>query len=194
MAAAMFIVSQFTIMIEPYRVFNIIPLILAFFPFYILLFIAGILAYHNKWLERMPRQLLRFWGWFSLALIIVLPVFLILGGATGSYLGIFFGGLNWRCALMSLWFAFACISFSVTLTLWLRNRIDPNNRLVIFAGPNTFAVYLLHWLVLVPISYGLSFVTLHPLIKFLLAATSTVTICYFLADGLRRLPGVKTIL
>jgi hypothetical protein len=193
-SAGMFASGQVLPIPDDFRLFGIFSVRMAFYSEYILLFIAGILAYRNNWLPRLSGKTLRFWALFSAFLAIALPVVLISGGATDGYLEAFFGGLTWRCAVMSLWLGMACISFSMTLTLWLRGKIKPQDRLAAFAGPNTFAVYLIHPLVLVAITYGLSFLPLHPLVKFSLASLSTTAACFLLADGLRRLPGVKRIL
>lgn len=198
--ALSFAVSQEYPIAMPYDLFGIFSLLLSFFPSYILLFIAGILVYRSgssgagDWLARIPGKTLRFWGWFSAALAISLPVFLVLGGAPDGHLPQFMTGLNWRCITFNLWLGLACISFSLTLTLWLRDRVKPQNRLAALVGPNTFGVYLIHPLVLVPITLGLSTLAIPTLVKFGLASLFTVVICYLLADGLRRLPGAKAIL
>jgi len=171
--------------------FNLLP---AFFPAYTVLFAGGVLAYRSGWLERISGKMLRFWAWFSAALIVLLPTFLILGGAIDDGMDAFLSGMNWRCAVTCLWFGIASIAFSTTLTLWMRDRILPQNKIAALAGPNTFAVYLIHPLVLVPVCYALTFIALPGMVKFILASLLTAPLCYVLAGGLRRLPGAKAIL
>jgi fucose 4-O-acetylase-like acetyltransferase len=190
----MFGVAQVWSVASAYRVFGTYPLFLAFFPFYIPLFIAGTLAYRNQWLAQMPGKMLRFWGWLSAALILALPALMIGGGAVETGLDPFLKGLTWQCAALSLWFGFACIAFSTTLTLWIRERTLPHSKLAALAGPNTFTVYLIHPVVLVPITYALVVSPLTPAVKFGLASLLTVAICYAAAALLRRLPGAKAIL
>lgn len=193
-AAAMFGMAQAAPLAQSIKALGAFNLLLAFFPSYILLFAAGTLAYRNQWLSRMPARMLRFWGWLSAALIVILPAYMILGGAIDSGLDPFLGGLTWQCAGTCLWFGLACIAFSTTLTLWLRGRVLPQNKLAALAGPNTFAVYLIHPLVLVPLSYAMSYIALPAMVKFLLASALTVIVSYALASLLRRLPGAKAIL
>ena len=194
-SASMFVIAQ-TVMPIPddYRLFGAISVRVGFFPGYILLFIGGILAYRNNWLARLEGKSLRFWAVFSAVLVLALPALLILGGAADGYFDQFMSGTSWRCILTSLWMGMAAVTFSMALTLWLRGRVKPQSRLAAFAGPNTFAVYLIHPLVLVPICYGLSFHALHPIVKFGLASLGTVIACFILAEGLRRLPGLKSVL
>jgi surface polysaccharide O-acyltransferase-like enzyme len=106
----------------------------------------------------------------------------------------FLGGLTWQCAGLCLWFGCACIACSTTLTIWLRDRIQPQNQVAALTGPNTLAGYLIHPLVLVPISYGLSFIALPAMIKFGLASVFTMVLCDLLAGVLRHLPGARAIL
>jgi glucans biosynthesis protein C len=193
-SAAMFTVAQFTSVAESIQALNAFNLFVGFFPTYIVLYAGGMLAYRNDWLARFPRKMLRFWAWFSAALIVLLPTYLILGGAVDNGLDAFVSGPTWQCAGLSLWFGCAAVAFSITLSLWLRERVLPHNKLTALAGPNTFAVYLIHPLVLVPITYWLSFIALPGFAKFGLASLLTVVICYVLAAGLRRLPGARAVL
>jgi surface polysaccharide O-acyltransferase-like enzyme len=62
------------------------------------------------------------------------------------------------------------------------------------AGPNSYAVYLIHPLILVPLSVALSPVALHPLLKYVIVLPVVVVLCFLVAEGLRRIPGVKSVL
>ncbi len=194
MAVGMFAVAQFTPVSEPYRIFGAIPFLLGFFPFYIILFVGGVLAYRNNWLERMSPSMLGFWKWMSIALIVALPVYLIGTGAIDLGIEAYAGGFSWRTAGLALWFGMACISFSTTLTLWMRGKVNPDSKMIRSAGPNTFGAYLIHPLVLVPITLVLSYTEIHPMIKFGVSSALTIPICFILAGGLRRIPGLKSVL
>ncbi len=192
--ALMFAVAQVWPVAQSYHALNAYNLMLGFFPFYILLFAGGMLAYRSGWLTQMDGRMLRFWAPFSAALIVLLPVLMVLGGAITDGLNAYVQGPTWQCLSLSLWFGLTCIALCATLTLWMRERIAPQNRLAAAAGPNTFAVYLIHPLVLVPITYALMYFTLPPFPKFLLASAATVIICYAAASVLRRIPGARAIL
>jgi glucan biosynthesis protein C len=190
----MFGIGQIIAITDAVDVFGIFSLLVAFFPFYITLFIGGILAYRNGWLEKIPANLNRFWSWLSLGLIVFLPAFIILTGAMETGIEPYLTGWDWRCAVMCLWLGISCIAFSITLTICIKNRVSPANRLAALAAPNTFTVYLIHPLVLVAVTVLLSPVGIHPLVKFITASMATVTICYMIAPVLRRLPPLRSIL
>lgn len=193
-ASAMFAIGQAWPIAGSWEFLETFNLMVAFFPTYTLMFAAGVLAYRNQWLEKIPGKLLRFWSPVSIALVIALPALMMIGSAASGTPEIFFSGLTWQCAAMCLWFGIACIALCTTITLWARERVTRQSRIAAMAGANTFAVYLIHPLVLVPITYALSFTGLPVAAKFGLAALLTVPACYLLAGGLRRLPGAKAIL
>ena len=92
-----------------------------------------------------------------------------------------------------LWIGLFSVSISMTLILWLRDRKKPQSRLIAFAGPNSYGVYLIHPLILVPLSVAMSYVTLDPLLKYVIVLPVVVILCFLITDGLRRIPGMKAI-
>ncbi|HAL16426.1 MAG TPA: hypothetical protein DCP32_06635 [Anaerolineaceae bacterium] len=189
-----FAILQWLPLGEMFDVFGVFSLQLQFFPTYIILFIAGMLAYRSDWLTKLPGKPLRFWGWLSAGLVVSLPLFFYVGGAVDGKLDYFMSGMHWQSVATGLWLGLAAVAFSMTLTLWLRGRVSANNKLAAFVSPNNYAVYLIHPLVLVPVTLGLSYFALAGLVKFGIASIITVIVCYGLATGIRRIPGLKSIL
>lgn len=193
LAVAMYIICQFQTLTHAYKPFGAYSFLLAFFPFYIVIFIGGILAVRNHWLDSMPSSMLKFWGWFSLGLILALPAYLIGTGAIDLGLDLYFSGSNWRCAGTCLWLGLAAISFSTTITLWMRDHVQPGNRLAKVMGPNTFGIYLIHPLALVAVCVWMSTSSIHPMIKFVLATIFTVVTCFGATVILRKIPVINKI-
>ncbi len=193
-SAGMFAVSQVSPTPNTYRLFGSISIVWAFFPQYILMFTAGILAYRNGWLEQLPGKSLRFWAILAGILAILLPVFFILGGATSGQLDNFWTGLHWQSIVVNLWIGLACVSISMTLILWSRSRFQTLSAPLTAISTSTFATYLIHPLVLVPITVGLSFWAIHPMAKFGLASALTIAGSFAAGIALRKIPGLKTIL
>ncbi|MHB8133010.1 MAG: acyltransferase family protein [Anaerolineaceae bacterium] len=191
MSGLMFLIGQVLPISEAYRAFGWYSLILAFFPFYIIFFCAGILAYRNQWLDQLPKKMLRLWSWLSLALLLALPIFLILTGAIETGFDAYISGFSWRCAIMCLWMGFSCTALSITLTLWLREKVNNGSRLASISGSNNYAVYLIHPVILVGFCVMIRFWVINPMVKFLVASFVTVMVSLLIAVILRRIPGMK---
>jgi surface polysaccharide O-acyltransferase-like enzyme len=93
-----------------------------------------------------------------------------------------------------IWVGVFSVSISMTLILWLRDRRKPVSRLMAAMSPNSYGVYLIHPLILVPLSVGMSYLAIPPLLKYVIVLPVTVVLCFLVAEGLRRIPGVKAIL
>jgi glucans biosynthesis protein C len=190
----MFVVGLKTKVGETIEVLGIFNLMTIFFVQYILCFIAGVLAYRNDWFNRFNGKDLRFWAWSSLALFLMLPVMFVVGGAVEGAGDLFIGGPYWQSAVFMLWIGLFSVSISMTLILWLRDRKQPQSKLAAFAGANSYSVYLIHPLILVPLSVAFTAVALDPLLKYVIVLLVVVVLCFLVSEGLRRIPGVKAIL
>jgi glucans biosynthesis protein C len=177
-----------------WEVFGIFSLMIIFFAQYILFFIAGILAHRNDWLRQFDGKDLRFWAWLSLVFILLMPVLFVVGGAADGAGDLFLGGLYWQSAAFMLWIGLFSVSISMALILSLRSRKKPQGRVMAFAAPNSYGVYLIHPLILVPVSVGFSFLPIHPLLKFTIVLPLVVVLTFLVAGALRHIPGVKEIL
>lgn len=193
-AALMFVIGLGFKVGDTVEVFGIFNLMVIFFAQYILFFIAGILAYRNDWLARFDGKDLRFWRWMTLGLFLMMPVLFVAGGATDGGVDVFIGGPYWQAAAFMLWIGLFSVSISMTLILWLRDRRKPPSRVMAFAGPNSYAVYLLHPLIQVPLTVAVAAVAAPPLLKYVIVLPVVVVLCFLAAEALRRIPGVKAIL
>jgi surface polysaccharide O-acyltransferase-like enzyme len=106
----------------------------------------------------------------------------------------FQGGLQWQSIALNLWVGLYAVSMSMTLILWLRGRKQTQSPMMTAVTGSTFSTYLIHPLVLVPVSFALSTVVFHPLAKFGLVAALAVIGSFALGIALRRIPGLKAVL
>ena len=190
----MFVIGLKSPINETVEVFGIFNLMTIFFAQYILFFIAGTLAYRNDWLARFNGKDLRFWAWLSLGLFLMMPVMFFVGGAAGGSVDVFVGGLYWQIAAFMLWIGLFSVSISMTLILWLGNRNNSDSRVLTFAGQNSYGVYLIHPLILIPVTVAMTSVPMPPLLKFAIVLPVVVVFCFLISGALRRIPGVKAVL
>jgi fucose 4-O-acetylase-like acetyltransferase len=167
----------------------------AHFPQYISLFFIGILAYRNNWFSRLETRQARLWGWVALVLVPGLPALAV---AAGILEGVFdpaiSGGLTWLSLVYSLWESFIGVALVVSALAWFRNRFNRQGRVLQEMSTASYAVYVLHPLLIVPLALALSGIQLNLELKFLLVAPLAVVLSFLVAYAIRQVPGVKKIL
>ena len=167
----------------------------AFFAQYIALFAAGIVAYRNDWLARLPTQ----FGYRLLAGAAILGpaawfALLVLGGGLEKGIAPFIGGWHWQSAGYALWESLFCMAFSVGLIVLYRERFNGSGRLSKLLSANSFGIYFLHPPVVVAVSQAFIWLALPPLVKWLvvvpLAFLAALAIVHLVV---RRMPLLRRI-
>lgn len=179
--------------------FWLIPAEIAHLPQYVALFAVGILAYRGDWLRKFPTRSGMIWlgiGLFAAAAYYVYSLW----GAQLFYdvfgTGIIeTGGLDWRSLVFCLWEAAVCIGLCIGLLVLFRERINkkPGKVLAAMIGA-AYAVYIIHWWVVVGIQAGFEAVDLAPFIKFVLVTILAIVLSFIIGYLIRLIPGVKKIL
>jgi glucan biosynthesis protein C len=173
------------------------PLHLEFarFPQYIAMFIAGTWAYRRGWLDAFPARQAKAWNRIALVCVLVFPFLMIsFGGLSGELDERAFGGLNWMSLAYSVWEGFLAVSMVITILDGFRRRFNHQGRLAHLMSETSFAVYVLHPAVIVPLALLLSGIHMNLSMKFLLVAPVALALCYLLAYGLRKLPLGRSVL
>jgi glucan biosynthesis protein C len=165
------------------------------FPQYIALFAAGIWAYRGDWLATFPDRRARPWRWVALLCALTLPALIVAsGGLSGEFDARIAGGLNWLSFVYSVWEGFMAVSMVIVVLAWFRGRFNHQGRLARLMSQTSFAVYVIHPAIIVPLALLLSGIEMNLSLKFVVVAPIAVTLCYLVAYGLRQVPGLKAIL
>jgi peptidoglycan/LPS O-acetylase OafA/YrhL len=158
----------------------------AYLPQYTFLFVVGVLAARRGWLAGLTvRQ-----GWVALVVAVVsLPLALgaaALATAPGA-------GAPAQVAATLTENVFA-VSIIVALVVLFRERLSGRPAWAGLAAQNSFAVYLVHPLVLVGVAMLLAPLVAPAGVKFLILLALAVPLCWLFAYLLRRIPGVSRVL
>jgi glucan biosynthesis protein C len=167
---------------------------LAQFPQYIAYFVVGLLAYRRGWFAGTKVSQAKLWAWVAAALIVAYPVIVVAGGALESGAEPFLGGLTWQSLLYSVWEQFLCIGIVVALGVWFRERFNHQGRLAANMGADSYAVYIFHPFVIVPLAFVLGGITMLGLLKWLWVAPLALALSFLLAHGVRKLPVARDVL
>jgi glucan biosynthesis protein C len=167
---------------------------LAQFPQYIAYFVVGLLAYRRGWFAGIGVSQARLWAWMVAALIVAYPVIVVAGGVLRSGDAPFLGGLTWQSLLYSVWEQLLCIGIVVALGVWFRERFNHQGRLAANMGADSYAVYIFHPFVIVPLAFVLGGITMMGLLKWLWVAPLALALSFLLAHGVRKLPVAREVL
>ena len=166
----------------------------AHFPQYVAMFTVGTVAYRRNWLVTFSDAQARPWRWVALVCVLLLPVLAVASGAlTGELDERGAGGVNSISLAYSIWEGFTCLAMVITVLAWFRQRFNHQGRLVRAMSEASFAVYVLHPIIIVSLTLVVSGIPINPTLMFLIAAPLAVALCYIIAYYFRKLPLVRNI-
>ncbi len=163
------------------------------FPQYIPLLVVGIVAFRNNWFERWSEAQTRAWRWVVLAMLPTCVVAYVAGGALTGNLDPFYGGPTWQALALSLWEQIMGVAMIMWLLGWFRGRFNRQSTLARSMSDATYAVYVFHAAVLVPLALALRSVSLDGGLKFLVVAPVALTLAFALGMGIKRLPFAREV-
>ncbi|RYU90723.1 acyltransferase [Mucilaginibacter terrigena] len=167
---------------------------LGHFPQYISLFILGLIASRSKWLNNAQHYTGKRMRTIALCLVFIgFPLFFIARKLMGFPTTWFTGGEHWQ----SLWYAVweQLVGFTIIAALLCIGKYSWNKSSV-FLGKlsrSTFAVYIIHPLVVIGLSVGLRNWAVDPALKLLVVAPLAVVISFLLGLLIVRIPGVNKV-
>ena len=171
---------------------------LAYLPQYLSFFIVGIIAYRRDWFRALPSRMGKVgFGMAVAATLLLFPIILlgILGGTMR-----FLGNGSWTSAVYALWDSIFAVGMCLGSITLFRRFFNQKSRLGSFLSQQSYAVYIIHSPIIVFIAYALFLAfaqlgtDLGPLLKFSIGAVIVLPVCFIIAYGLRKIPGVSRIL
>jgi hypothetical protein len=164
-------------------VLGIVPVEVAHWPQYVSLFWLGVMAARGRWLDRLPTSTGLLWLGIGLGAAALRYAYSIVSR----------GGPDQT--LWTIWEAVICVGLCVGLPVLFRERFTRPASAVQAAAPNAYGAYVVHVLpVVVGLQFALASVAIEPFVKFALVTVIGVPLSFVLAAGLRRLPGVRSVL
>ncbi len=178
---------------------------LCHFSQYIILFIAGILAWHTQFQERITSAAGR--RWLTAGIVLGFPVLFLIKWMAGVYhspaeaahlksaYASLAGGVSWLSLSFALWESFVAVSMTVGLMALFRDKLNNGGGLARKLSDSSFAVYVFHPPMIIAVSLALQSLVVAPVIKWAIAGLVSVPLCFLLAyHVLLRVPVLKRIL
>ena len=161
---------------------------------YIALFILGLVASKNNWLNTISDKTGKWIGKFALRLLLFFLVFFVIEKTVKMDGSWWSGGPHWQALLYAVWEQ--VIGFSIIVGLLSRGRRlwnEPSARISKLSR-YTFAVYIFHPLVLISLSLLVSGWAIEPALKLLFVGPLAVIGSFLLGSVIVQIPGVKKII
>ncbi len=167
----------------------LLSLKLGYFPLYVLLFVSGIVASRNNWLDKIDNSVTKRWFITSLVLIVVLPIVIIVSGNTDA----FNGGFTIQSLMYCFWDPFVCFGICFKLLQLFRTKINTAPTILKEAGRGAYVVYITHPFFCVGAAILLMPLDFAPIIKFLLCSIIAILTAFISATLIVRVPVVNRI-
>ncbi|MBO0607986.1 acyltransferase family protein [Myceligenerans salitolerans] len=154
-------------------------------PLYVAFFVLGTLALRRGWLDLLtPRA-----GWIGAgaATVGALVQLAVIADPAAA------GGGTWQSLVVAAGLVPTAIGTTVAALALFRSRFARQGRLLRFLSTHTYAVYVVHGLVLVGVGRMLAPVDAPVLAKFVLLAAAALPMCWAVAWGVRSIPGARRV-
>jgi peptidoglycan/LPS O-acetylase OafA/YrhL len=163
----------------------------AYLPQYASLFIIGIRSYRRRWLQALPRSS----AVFGLAQAVIAtaalyPVTLGTAFAGDAWLG----HGTWQSMAYALWESLFAVGVILTLLVLFREWFNGDGRIGRFLSRQSYAVYIIHPLVLVALGHAFASLSAIAVVKFLVVAAIAIPLCWASAYLVRSLPLARRVL
>ncbi len=164
-----------------------------FFVQYIFLFILGIVAYKNNWLDSITFKTGKKWFLFAqFVLFIVFPLIFILGGSFDEA-DLFMGGGTWQSAGYAILEQVLGFSLIIGLLGMAKKFVNRQGNFARQLSDSAYGVFVFHTPVIVAISIVFAGWQTPPLLKFIALAPLSLVACFLVAWLVKKIPSVKKI-
>lgn len=164
-----------------------------YFTLYMAMYALGIVAGRNDWLERFTLRQAVPWFIASLAAIPVFGKVASLSLAAGAADN-FAGGMNFQALFYAMWEPVICVGFCCFLLMFFKNYFDESGKLVSVLSADSYAVYVIHPIIVVGLTILSEQAALPPLARLALVLASGIPACFIAAHLIRMIPAVKNVL
>jgi surface polysaccharide O-acyltransferase-like enzyme len=167
---------------------------LAYFSQYVALFLLGLVASKNNWLDTFPYNKGKRFARYALRLLLFFPVSFVIEKVFKIPEAWFIGGLHWQQLFYAVWEQLLGFSIIVSLLAYGKELWNKSSLFMGKLSRNAFAVYIFHPLVLIALSLSFRNWDVDPALKFLLVAPLAVVGSFLLASVITLIPVVRKII
>lgn len=161
----------------------------------IFLFVLGIVAYQNNWLDSISFKTGK--QWFIIAQILILigfPLLFNLGGVAETGTEKFMGGITLQSLGYAVWEQLTGIALIIGLLGLGKKYMNGQDVAAKNLSDSAYGVFVFHAPVIVTVAVIFAGWTIFPPLKFIILAPVALLACFAVAGLLKKIPGVKKVL
>ncbi len=152
-----------------------------FFIIYLMMFSVGVIAVRYNWIKKMTRHHVKVWAITILAAFILLYLYVFFFLGFDSDLSAFLGGPTLHALLFAVAENVVAMGMIFVLLKIFYAKFNDQGKILRNLSSSAFYMYLIHPLILVPVSLGFAFIPLFPVIKLVVVFPLTVILCYLIS-------------
>ena len=148
---------------------------------YFLMFSVGIIAYRYGWFEQMTKHHVKVWAITIFATVILFfTYFFVFVGVDSDY-SLFLGGPNLNALIFALVDNIASMGMIFVLIKIFYVKFNKQGKILQNLADSSFHIYLIHPFIVIPVSLGIAFIPLSPLIKLIFVLLVSIILCYLIS-------------
>jgi surface polysaccharide O-acyltransferase-like enzyme len=146
-----------------------------------MMFCVGIIAYRYGWFEKMTRRHAKLWAITIFAVVMLFFTYFFVTGGADSDFSVYFGGFHLNALIFAVVDNIACMGMIFVLIKIFYAKFNKQGRILQNIGDSSFYMYLIHPFLAIPVSLGIAFMPISPIIKFTFVSVVTVILCYLIS-------------
>ena len=154
---------------------------LAYMIQYFVMFSVGIIAYRYGWFEKMTKHHVKVWAITIFAVVMLFFTYFFVFVGADSDFSVFLGGLHPNALIFALVDNIASMGMIFVLIKIFYAKFNKQGKILKNLADSSFHMYLIHPFVVIPLSLGIAFISISPLIKLFIVLPLSVLICYLIS-------------
>jgi fucose 4-O-acetylase-like acetyltransferase len=154
---------------------------LAYIIQYFIMFSVGVIAYRYSWFEKMTRQQVKVWAITIFAAVMLFFTYFFIFIDLESDFSVFLGGPNLNALIFAVVDNIASMGMIFVLIKIFYAKFNKQGKILQNLANSSFYMYLIHPFVVIPLSLGIKFISISPLIKLAIVFPLSVIICYLIS-------------
>ncbi len=166
---------------------DVFGLQLGFYPLYIAMYFLGIVAYRNRWLERLDMR--TGYAWLAIVCLLLIPSLLYMAGTYPDRLGYTAGGWNIYALYYAMWEPAMCVGVCYFLLVLGKSYFNRPSPAIQCLSRYSYSFYIIHPFVVVGCVFAAELFPVPPLVRLALVCIIGIPLCFIVAIGFRKLLG-----